>query len=260
MNNSAQYTLKQKIAAWLVHAFTASGIVAGFWAIVCISEGNFFMAFMMLFLTLVIDGIDGTFARMAKTTEVLPNMSGKTMDYVIDFATYAIIPAYLIYAATQNGTPVAEGGSYLVPDNLRFISAAIILLVSTLYYGREGMVSNDYYFVGFPVMWNMVAFYLYYVYQFSPVMNFVMIILFAVLHFVPIKFLYPSRTPRFKGMNIFITILFIVSNVALIVLVETGQTLPFWRAILRGLSLFTMLYFGAMAVYNTWFDPMTKEK
>lgn len=254
------YSTTQKAAAWLVHAFTASGIVAGFWAIVCISEGNFFMAFLMLFLTLVIDGIDGTFARMANTKEVLPNMSGQTMDYVIDFATYAIIPAYLIYAATIDGIPISEGGSYLVPEELRFWAAAIILLVSTLYYGKEGMVSNDYYFVGFPVMWNMVAFYLYYVYQFPPLGNFIMILIFAILHFVPIKFLYPSRTPKFKRTNIFITVLFVVSNVALLTIVEGKYDSALAYQIMRGLSLFCMFYFAATAVYHTWWDSDTKIK
>ena len=108
-------------------------------------------------------------------------MAGKTMDYVIDFATYAIIPAYLIYAAKLHGT-------YLVPEHLRMTTAIIILLVSTLYYGKEGMVSNDLYFVGFPVMWNLVAYYLFFIFDASPMINFGLIIFFAILHFVPIKF------------------------------------------------------------------------
>ena len=36
-----------------------------------------------------LDGIDGTFARMAKVKEVLPHVDGKMIDYVIDFFTYA---------------------------------------------------------------------------------------------------------------------------------------------------------------------------
>ncbi len=257
MAQEKNYTWTQKLAAWAVHAFTASGIIAGFWAIVSIAEHNFFMAFMMLFLALIIDGIDGTFARMARVTEVLPHMSGKTMDYVIDFATYAIIPAYLIYAATQDGTTIANGGQYLLPPSLRLVAATIILLVSTLYYGKEGMVSNDYYFIGFPVLWNMVAFYLYYVWQWSPMGNFLAIIFFAILHFVPIKFLYPSRTPRFRLANILVTVCFLSSNITLLLLIETQSTNDILIIAMRSLSILTLIYFGAIAIYNTFFDKNT---
>jgi phosphatidylcholine synthase len=241
------YNTIDKTKAWLVHAFTASGIVAGFAAIVYIAESNFFMAFSMLFLTVIIDGIDGTFARMFDVTKVLPDVSGKTMDYVIDFATYAIIPAYLIYQA------------HLVPSTLNFLGAAIILLVSTLYYGKEGMVSNDLYFVGFPVMWNLVAFYLYYVTDFSMIVNFILIIFFAILHFVPIKYLYPSRTQKFKKLNVFITTLLIISNFIVLVLIERAIDQPIALFVAKLCSVFSLLYFGVMSVYHTWYDPDTKD-
>lgn len=246
MKASISYTFKEKFFAWLVHAFTASGIVAGFWGIVSAAEGNFFMAFAMLFLTVIIDGVDGTFARIFRVTEVLPDVSGKTMDYVIDFATYAIIPAFIIYRAN------------LVPEAWNFAAAAIILLVSTLYYGKEGMVSNDYYFVGFPVMWNLVAFYLYYVCNLSPVANLGLIIFFAILHFIPIKYLYPSRTKKFMAGNILATVVLIVSNFALLVLIEWKWELPFYLALARICSILSLAYFGLLSVYHTWFDPETK--
>ena len=252
MGQNTQFTFSQKAAAWGVHAFTASGIVAGFWAIVSVSNQDFFMAFAMLFLTVIIDGVDGTFARMFKVTEVLPDVSGKTMDYVIDFATYAIIPAYIIYEAKSDD-------AYLIPDNLRFLSAAIILLISTLYYGKEGMVSRDMYFVGFPVMWNLVAFYLYYVSNLSPTGNFIMLVVFAVLHFVPIKYLYPSRTKKFKKLNILATVVLIVSNFALLVLIEWKYDMPAELTIARASSVIALLYFGVLSIYHTWFDPDTKD-
>jgi len=240
------YTTGQKAAAWAVHAFTASGIVAGFWGIVSTANGDFFMAFAMLFLTVIIDGVDGTFARKFNVTEVLPNVSGKTMDYVIDFATYAIIPAYIIY----------EAG--LIPDELRFVTAAVILLVSTLYYGKEGMVSNDLYFIGFPVMWNLVAFYLYYVTNLPPTGNFILVIFFAILHFVPIKYLYPSRTKKFMKLNILATVLLLASNFILLVLIEWNYAMPTAIVVARAISILSLIYFGFLSIYHTWIDPDTK--
>lgn len=259
MKTQIEYTWSQKAAAWGVHAFTASGIVAGFWGIVSVANGDFFMAFAMLFLTVIIDGVDGTFARIFKVTEVLPNVSGKTMDYVIDFFTYAIVPAFIVYEATQGGIPIDAGGSYLIPESLRIWAAAIILLISTLYYGKEGMVSRDLYFVGFPVLWNLVAFYLYYVTNLPPMGNFIMVLIFAILHFVPIKYLYPSRTKKFMKMNILNTILFLVSNFALLVLIEWEYNQPTALIIARTASILSLLYFGILSIYHTWFDPDTKD-
>jgi phosphatidylcholine synthase len=205
----------------------------------------------MLFLTVIIDGLDGTFARMFNVTEVLPDVSGKTMDYVIDFVTYAIVPAYIIYAANIDG-------QYLIPDDLRFVTATIILLISTLYYGKEGMVSNDMYFVGFPVMWNLVAFYLYYVTNLPAAGNFILVLVFAVLHFVPIKYLYPSRTKKFQKLNILATVLLLGSNFTLLVLIEWKYDMPTELIIARTLSVVTLLYFGVLSIYHTWFDEDTK--
>jgi len=257
-----EYSFSQKSAAWGVHAFTASGIVAGFWAIVSAVEHNFAMAFAMLILTVIIDGIDGTFARMFKVTEVLPHVSGKTIDYVIDFATYAIIPAFIIYMATQNGSSTEDGGVHIIPDDLRIWTAAIILIISSLYYGKEGMVSNDMYFVGFPVMWNLVAFYLYYVTNLSPTGNFIMVLFFAVLHFVPIKYLYPSRTKKFMKMNILASVVLLGSNFALVLLLGNDPSttdMPTETVVARTLSVMSLLYFGALSVYHTWFDAETKD-
>lgn len=249
MSTNHSFNLTQKAAAWAVHAFTASGIVAGFWAIVSASEGHFSMAFVMLIVSVIIDGVDGTFARLFRVQEVLPNVSGQIMDYVIDFATYAIIPAYIIYEAA------------LLPPALAFWGAAIILIVSVLYYGKEGMVSNDYYFVGFPVMWNLVAFYLFYVFNFSPIGNFITIIIFAILHFVPIKYLYPSRSKRFMGLNILASALLIGSTATLAFLLGDSPSYmgaTFWIMITRWVAILSLAYFGVLSIYHTWFDPHTK--
>lgn len=250
MGASTSPSFVQKFAAWSVHAFTASGIVAGFWGIVCASRGEFAWAFAMLILTVIIDGVDGTFARRVKVWEVLPDVSGKTMDYVIDFATYAIIPTYIIYEAM------------LLPEVVVMLGVAIILIVSVLYYGKEGMVSNDYYFVGFPVMWNLVAFYLFYVFDLPPWGNFITVVIFAILHFVPIKYLYPSRSKRFMAFNILASVLLLVSNLVLAYLLGNSPhivTPTPTIQIARWISIGSLLYFGVLSVYHTWFDPHTKE-
>ncbi len=239
-----KYSLIQKILALSVHAFTSSGIVVGFLAILAITEHEFQEAMLWLFLALIIDGIDGTFARMFRVREVLPNFDGKMIDAVIDFATYAIIPAYFIYEAP------------LLPTDFRLLGAAIILLVSAMYYGKDGMISSDYYFVGFPVMWNMVAFYLFFVVDFSEWVNFVLVVIFAIMHFIPIKFLYPSRTMKFRWLNIVVSVLFIISNIWIIAIYnEAGEK----NVILSSIALACVGFYAWMGIYHTWIDEDTKK-
>lgn len=230
------YSPIQKIFAWSVHIFTASGLIAGFMAILAINDQDWRSAMLWLILCLFIDGIDGTFARLAKVKEVLPYMDGKTIDYVVDFVTYAVIPAYFFYMAG------------LVDESWRLPCTAVILLVSAIYYGKEGMVSDDMYFVGFPVMWNMVIFFMVFVYSFSPVANAIIILLLGILHFVPIKFVYPSQAKKARWFTIGVTVLLAVLIVAITWLYPKEY---FW---LDGLATLTLVYYGGMAVYDTFIN------
>ena len=229
------HTFGQRAAAWAVHAFTASGLIPAFLAILAIEVRDWRTAMLMLIACLVIDGIDGTFARLANVGEVLPEVDGKTIDYVIDFSTYAIIPAYFFYRAE------------LVPEGWGLPLVALILIVSALYYGKEGMVSHDNYFVGFPVLWNMVVFYLVFVLALPPVVNAVLIVIFAVLHFVPVKFVYPSQGDRFKWITIAVSVLFIVGLVGLSWLYPQR---PGW---LLAVMYLTAAYYTVLAIVDTWF-------
>ena len=231
---TTNYTFFRKAAAWSVHIFTSSGLITGFLAILAVHNHDFRMAAIWLLICLVIDGIDGTFARLAEVKKVLPNMNGTTIDYVIDFATYAIIPAFFFY----------EAGFVSDPWNLPLTS--VILLVSALYYGKEGMVSADYYFIGFPVMWNVFVFFLFFIFQLPGWANAALVLVFAALHFIPIKFVYPSRATRLQGLTIAFVVAHIAALVAAIWIYPERSITATWVAII------TAIYFGVMAIWDTW--------
>lgn len=251
--NPTTHSPLHKAAAWSVHLFTASGMVAGFLAIVAVSEGRFFHAFAWLFAAFVIDGVDGSFARLFRVNQVLPGMSGKTIDYVVDFANYALIPAYIMYAAPQYG-----GSGYLLPEGWRTAAAATVLLVSAIYYGKEGMVSSDYYFIGFPVMWNFVAFYLYYVFALPDWGNLAVVLVCAILHFVPLKYVYPSRTQKFMLPTITAFVSGGLGAIALVVLLEWQVQAPLLLFCLRALTTFTVFYVFVLCIYHTYIDKETR--
>ncbi len=224
----------EKALAWSVHIFTASGLLAGFMAILAINAKNWRVAMAWLLVALLIDGIDGTLARKFKVAEVLPNISGKTIDNVIDFASYAIIPGYFFYMAE------------LVDPGWNLPLTFLILLVSAIYYGKEGMVSDDYYFIGFPVMWNIVIFYLVFVFSLSLWGNAAIIIVFAILHFLPIKFAYPSRATRLRVLTIIFTALILL---VMPIIVWLYPNVPGW---LEWIAIGNLAYFGGLAVVDTF--------
>jgi phosphatidylcholine synthase len=214
--------------------FTASGLFAGFLAILAINGGHWRRAMGWLIVAQIIDGVDGTFARWFKTSEVLPNVNGKTMDHIIDFANYAVIPAYFFYSAN------------LVHPVWKLPLSFLILLVSTIYYGKEGMVSDDNYFVGFPVMWNMVVFYLIFVFSFGVWGNAGIVVIFSILHFVPIKFAYPSRASRLKSLTILVSVILLFAMPVIVLFY------PHVPAPLTWIAVGCLVYFGVLAAFDTF--------
>ena len=140
---------KNKIAAWAVHGFTGSGAVLGFLAIIAILNSDATGAFLWLGLALLIDGLDGTLARKVNVTEQTPNIDGTILDSVIDYLNYVIIPSLMIYWFS------------MVPNILEIILPAAIFLVSLYTFANLQMKTEDYYFRGFPAVWNIVVLYFF---------------------------------------------------------------------------------------------------
>ena len=146
-------------------------------------------AFWWLGVTLFIDGIDGPIARKFKVTEVLPNWSGAMIDNVIDYATYALIPAFILYM------------SDIIVGPALYIAVAAIVISSAVYYADTGMKTKENFFKGFPVTWNMLIFTLFAI-QASPGLILGAVAVATVLTFFPIYFLHPVRVKRLRPLNL----------------------------------------------------------
>jgi len=192
------------------------------------------MAMFHLIVAFVIDAVDGTFARQLKVKERLPNFDGKMMDYVIDFSTYAIIPAFFFYEAQ------------LTSEALLFPCTVLILLSSVLYYGKKNWVSEDLHFIGFPVLWNFVVFLMFFLLKTGPIVNAVAVLVLAIMHFLPIKFLYPSRTDKLLFLNV--AVISMLCIISLIGLWQYPQEIP----ALRYAAIFGCAYYMFISFWNTW--------
>ena len=171
--------------AWpaaLVHAFTALGVVCALMATRAVLAGAWEEMFAWLGVALLIDGIDGTLARLADVTVRLPRFSGERLDLVIDYVTYVFVPAL---ALLQAGYLQGPAGVVL---------ASLILMSSLFHFADTESKADDYSFVGFPAVWNIVAFY---VFAFDMSVSVVTIVVSTcvVLTFVPMRWAHPLRTP-----------------------------------------------------------------
>lgn len=175
--------------AFSVHLLTASGSFLAFLSLVAASEQRWTAMFWWLGLALFVDGIDGPIARKLEVKDVLPTWSGELLDNIIDYVTYVLIPAFALY---QRG---------FMGDGLSFLSAALIVVSSAIYYADTGMKTKENFFKGFPVVWNMIVFTLF-VIQPGELASFAVVVIAAIMTFVPISFLHPVRVARLREINL----------------------------------------------------------
>jgi phosphatidylcholine synthase len=171
--------------AWLVHLYTALGAVVAFLTIVFIEQFKFQEAFWLMALAVVIDATDGTLARAARVKEIIPWFDGDRLEDIIDYANYVIVPCWFFIRA--NLLP-AEDALWLV---------SLPLLASAYGFCHKEAKTADNFFLGFPSYWNIIAFYLYLL-QTPLWINAFTILFLSVLVFIPIKYIYPSRSPHFR--------------------------------------------------------------
>ncbi len=96
-----------QIRAFTVHIFTALGAALALAAMIFAVRHDWPAMFICLGIALIVDGIDGTFARHLRVAELLPRWSGDVLDLVVDFTTYVFVPAYAIAAGGLLPDPLA---------------------------------------------------------------------------------------------------------------------------------------------------------
>ncbi len=189
----------RKIFAWAVHLFTASGALWGFLAILAIFAQDWRQAVWWMILSMLVDGFDGMLSRWANVKTHAPGIDGALLDNILDYLNYVLVPAFFLVQAPN-----------LLPEPFRVPAAALILLTSAYQFTQVDAKtdgSNEYFFKGFPSYWNVMAIYML-VMRLNPWLNLAFIIAFNILVFVPIKYVYPSRTTRLRRLTLALTYLY----------------------------------------------------
>jgi phosphatidylcholine synthase len=219
------------LPAALVHIFTASGAVCGLMATMAVFAGAWEAVFGWLGLALVIDGIDGTFARMAKVEQRLPRFSGDRLDLVIDYVTYVFVPTL---ALLQAG---------FLSGYIGLMSAGLILVSSLFHFSDTQSKADDYSFVGFPAIWNAVAFYIF-AFGLARWPTVAVVLACVGLTFVPLKWAHPLRTPALRLLTALAIALWAVAAASTLL---TGFPAGSWE---RAVLLLTGLYGVALALLS----------
>ena len=178
-----------RLKALAVHLLTASGAVFAMLAMLAAVQREWDVMYLWLVVAFFVDGIDGPLARRYRVDENAPEFDGVLLDLVIDYLTYVFIPAYALY-----GSGLMDGWS-------GWAAIIVITFASALYFADTRMKTLDKSFSGFPGAWNMVILVFFAV---EPPWwaCLAIVTVLAVLMFVPVKFVHPVRTARWRAVTL----------------------------------------------------------
>jgi phosphatidylcholine synthase len=168
------------VIAWLAHLYTALGAVLAFLAARAVIDFDYRTAFFWLAVQVLVDATDGVLERALRVSERLPWFNGAKLDDIIDFLSYVFVPALFVWRAI------------LVPESWMLYVTGAMLLSSAYGFNRDDAKTADHFFTGFPSYWNIVVFYLLLL-SWPTWINGVILLILAVLVFVPIRYVYPTR-------------------------------------------------------------------
>lgn len=229
------YKKTKKFLAGFIHLYTALGSVIAFLMVITAFHGNTVNFLWLSLLAMIIDGTDGFLARKFEVKKTLPWFDGATLDNIVDYLTYVFAPVILLW--TNN---------FISQNTFGIITISAVLLSSCYQFSRSDAKTdnNNYYFLGFPDYWNIIAFYVI-IFSLSSLVTSFILIVCSILVFAPIKFLYPSRTRQFQKSTVPLTVLWFIN--CILILAQLPQTDP----ILIQLSLIYPIYYIILSIYLT---------
>jgi phosphatidylcholine synthase len=220
------------IGGYFVHAYTASGVGCGWLALVAAFRGDARTSLLWLVAATLIDATDGALARRADVHHSAPLIDGARLDDIVDYVTYVVVPGVLVWRL-----------DLLPPSSGAWIIAAT-LVASALGFARRDAKTGDHLFTGFPSYWNIVAIYLI-AFRPAPAVSAAILLTLVALVFVPIRYVYPSRTVYLRPLTVALGAAWAVALVALIWLLPAPPPWLVWG------SLAYPAYYVALSLWLT---------
>ncbi len=176
---------------------TATGAVFAMLAMLAAVDEKWSLMFLWLVVAFAVDGIDGPLARHYNVKKYAPEYDGVLLDLIIDYLTYVFIPAFALFK------------SGLLNGWTGWVCLIVITFTSVIYFADTRMKTKDNSFLGFPGCWNMFVLVMF---ATTPhwLVIFALVVVIASTMFLPLKFIHPVRTIRWRKVSLPITILWTV--------------------------------------------------
>ena len=182
--------MKHTYPALGVPLLTASGAIFALLAMLAAVDGQWSLMFIWLVVAFFVDGIDGPLARRYDVKKNMPIYDGVLLDLIIDYLTYVFVPAIALFKHPD-----------LLPGWAGWGSIMVIVFASALYFADTRMKTKDNSFSGFPGCWNMFVLVMFAIKPDYYVILALVAVL-AVTMFVPVKFIHPTRTKRWRAVSL----------------------------------------------------------
>ena len=239
-------TSRRRLAAYLVHLYTAAGVIFSMLAIIelCRPVPDPRWVFGWLAIALFIDASDGALARAADVKSHLPGIDGRTIDDIVDYQTFTLIPLLLVWR--MGWLPGAGvGGDFL---DLSLVWIAPALMASLLGFANTGAKDEQGgFFLGFPSYWNLYAYYAGFWSTHGAIwLSAALLVVFTVLTVLPVRFLYLNLAPSgWRGP--------LLAGAAVWALLLLGM-LPWYPAVPPWLLWTSLAYPAAYFAASAWLD------
>ena len=181
--------MTNRLRALSVHLLTATGAVFAMLAMLAAVDAKWDLMFLWLVVAFFVDGIDGPLARRYDVKTNAPEFDGVLLDLIIDYLTYVFIPAFALF---KSGLMDGWSGWGMI---------ILVTFAAALYFADTRMKTTDNSFSGFPGCFNMLVLVLF---ALSPTwwICLIMVTILSLAMFVPIKFVHPVRTERWRWITL----------------------------------------------------------
>lgn len=237
----------QYLAAWAVHLFTASAACIGVFTLSKIYQHQYVYALWLMAITVFIDAVDGSLARLVKVKTILPKIDGALLDNIVDYLNYVITPCFFIL--------VKPG---MLPEEYSVALIAAITVTSAYQFCQDDAKTPDHFFKGFPCYWNIAIFYMF-IFNTSSTVNGFLLAVFCILIFVPVKYVYPSRLDYLTDSKLLKILMHCCSTIYGICSVCLLLYYPDTNNLLVTVSLGYVAMYLFLSFYRTY-SPMIKAK
>jgi phosphatidylcholine synthase len=181
--------MTRHVKALSVHLLTATGAVFAMLAMLAAVDAKWDLMFLWLVVAFAVDGVDGPLARKYDVKNNAPEFDGVLLDLIIDYLTYVFIPAFALFK------------SGLMDGWTGWVAIILITFASALYFADTRMKTKDNSFSGCPGCWNMLVLVIF-ARQPNFWVSLALVTVLAVAMFLPLKFIHPVRTERWRKLSL----------------------------------------------------------